>query len=50
MIKQIPVRLEDSFHKKLKIIAVNENTSIQKIIQECLNRYVEEYESFNQKK
>ena len=41
-IKQVPIRLDDELHKKLKIITIQNDTTIQKIVEEFLRKYVEE--------
>lgn len=48
-IKQIPIRLDDDLHKKLKIIVIEENTTIQKVVEDFLKSYVEEHQKENKK-
>ena len=43
--KQISVRLEADIVRRLKIIALNENTTIQEIISDYLIKYVENHEA-----
>ena len=44
-IKSILVRLDDDLHKKLKIKVIEDNTSIQKLIEEFIIDYVESSEN-----
>jgi len=39
-IKQVPIRLDDDFHKQLKILTIQNNTSIQEIVEKFLKEYV----------
>lgn len=49
-IKQVPIRLDDELHKQLKILTIENDTTIQKIVEEFLKKYVEEHlESKKQK-
>jgi len=43
-IKQIPIRLDDELHKKLKILVIEENTTIQKLVEDFLISYVKEHQ------
>jgi hypothetical protein len=42
--KQVPFRLDEELYKKLRIIAINENTTIQEIIEKFLKQYIEEHQ------
>jgi predicted transcriptional regulator len=41
-IKQVPIRLDDDLHKKLKIITIQKDTTIQEIVEVFLRNYVEQ--------
>ena len=49
-IKQVPVRLDDELHKKLKIIVIERNTSIQEVLEKFLKTYIEEYQKEKEQK
>lgn len=42
--KTITIRLDDELHKKFKIYALNEEKSMQEIIEEYIKKIVEEKE------
>ena len=42
VIKQVPVRIDDELHKQLKIITIQNDTTIQKIVENFLKAYVEQ--------
>ena len=44
IIKQVPIRIDDELHKKLKIITIKNDTTIQKIVEEFLKKYVEQHQ------
>jgi predicted transcriptional regulator len=41
-IKQVPIRLDEELLKQLKIITIQNDTSIQRIVEEFLMAYVEQ--------
>ncbi len=43
-IKQIPIRIDEELHKQLKIITIQNDTSIQKIVEEFLREYVKTHQ------
>ena len=49
IIKSVPIRLDDDLHKKLKLICVYEDTSIQQIAVTLLKDYADQYHKQNQK-
>ncbi len=42
-IKQVPICIDDKLHKQLKIIAIQNGTTIQKIVEDFLKKYVEDH-------
>lgn len=44
IIKQVPIRIDDELHKKLKIITIKNDTTIQKLVEDFLKKYVAEHE------
>ena len=48
--KQISVRIDDDLHKKLRIISIERDTNLQKIIENFLKYYVADYQKHNEKK
>lgn len=44
VIKQVPIRIDDELHKKLKIITIKNDTTIQKLVEDFLKKYVAEHE------
>jgi hypothetical protein len=43
--KQVPIRLDEDLLKKLKIITIQEDTSIQEIVEKFLIQYVNEHQN-----
>lgn len=43
-IKQIIIRIDDTLHKQLKLLAIENNTSIQKIAENLLKEYVKNHQ------
>ena len=47
--KQISIRIDNDLHKILKIIAIERDTSIQKITENFLKCYIADYQKYNEK-
>lgn len=46
LIKRVTVQVPDDLHRQLKIISVNDDTTLQKLFLDSLKQYLQQYENF----